>query len=151
MKSDQVRHVRRAAVAAGVGGLLVVGVLVFVPDEKKDAAAPPAPGPEGRALAAVTAGAPATRADLSALIRDREARVRAHPDDAKAWAVLGSAYVARGVQQADPSSYPLAERALDRALYGSAGGDGATPGAGTGSAGAVSPGTGSAPPAPSAP
>ncbi|WP_329457651.1 tetratricopeptide repeat protein [Streptomyces sp. NBC_01497] len=102
--------------AVGVGGLLVAGVLVFVPGTKHEA--PPLAGPEGRALTAVTAGAPAAVTDLAALIRDRTAWVGKHPDDARAWAVLGSAYVQRGVRQADPALFPKAQQALDRALAG---------------------------------
>lgn len=44
-----------------------------------------------------------------------EARVDANPDDWQAWAALGAAYVDRAKNGADPSAYPLAEAALDRA------------------------------------
>ncbi|GAA3737397.1 hypothetical protein GCM10023082_38270 [Streptomyces tremellae] len=119
MKQDrtrQSRQIKRAALAVGAGGLLVAGALVCVPDGKRGA--PPPSGPEARALDALSAGAPASGADLAALIRDREAWVGRHPGDARAWAVLGSAYVRRGVRQADPAAFPRAERALDRALAG---------------------------------
>ncbi|WP_158575835.1 tetratricopeptide repeat protein [Streptomyces corynorhini] len=112
MKAQQTRQIRRAALAAGVGAVLVAGVLVFVPDREREAA----PGPEERAMAAVGAGAPAAPADLAALIRDRETWLRAHPGDGAAWAVLGSAYVQRGEGLADPAYYPKAERALRRSL-----------------------------------
>ncbi|MFJ4922188.1 hypothetical protein [Streptomyces sp. NPDC088725] len=113
MKPEQVTQVRRAALAAAVGAVLVAGVLVFVPDKEPSRSAP---APEARAMAAVGAGAPASLPDLAALIRDREAWVRRHPKDAQAWAVLGSAYVDRGVRQADWASYPKAEQALRRSL-----------------------------------
>lgn len=114
MKTEQVKQVRRAALAAGVGAVLVVGVLVFVPD--KDEGSPPAAGPEARALAAADAGAPASPADLTALVHDKETRVREHPADDQAWAVLGSAYVESGKRRADPAFYPKAEVALRRSL-----------------------------------
>ncbi|MFF2526013.1 tetratricopeptide repeat protein [Streptomyces liangshanensis] len=145
MKTDQLKQVRRAALAAGVGGALVAGVLLLVPDRRAEPA--PAPGPEARAMAAVGAGAPAALPDLNALIRGRENRVRTHPEDAGAWAVLGSAYVERGVRRADPASFPQADRALRRSLQvlpGGAGGAGAGSGsgAGAGSGGAGSGGSG---------
>ncbi|MFF5568978.1 tetratricopeptide repeat protein [Streptomyces sp. NPDC012623] len=135
MKAEQTRQIRRAALAAGVGAVLVAGVLVFVPDPDREAAAP---GPEARAMAAVGAGAPAAPRDLAALIRDRETWVRAHPDDGAAWAVLGSAYVQHGVGLADPAYYPKAERALRRSLAvtepaaGRSSGDGESGGGGGG-------------------
>ncbi|MCF3965117.1 hypothetical protein L1885_26415, partial [Streptomyces fuscigenes] len=110
------RQVRRAAVAFGIGGVLIAGVLVFVPDKKHEP--PPLGGPEARALTAVTAGAPAAAADLDALVRDRTAWLRTHPADTHAWAVLGSAYVQKGVREADPGEFPRAQAALDRALGG---------------------------------
>ncbi|WP_329067816.1 tetratricopeptide repeat protein [Streptomyces sp. NBC_01429] len=113
MKAEQTRQIRRAALAAGVGAVLVAGVLLFVPDRDREAAAP---GPEARAMAAVGAGAPAAPTDLAALIRDRETWLRTHPDDGAAWAVLGSAYVQHGVGLADPAYYPKAEQALRRSL-----------------------------------
>ncbi|AXG82506.1 tetratricopeptide repeat protein [Streptomyces paludis] len=134
MKTEQtrrtgpIRQVRRAALAAGVGAVLVGGVLLFVPDRS---GGPAAPSPEARALAAVGAGAPAALPDLAALVRDREARVRDHPDDDGAWAVLGAAYVERGTGLGDPADYGKAEHALRRSLAvrpedaGAAGGPGA--------------------------
>ncbi|MFJ1597653.1 tetratricopeptide repeat protein [Streptomyces sp. NPDC088261] len=120
MKTDQLKRVRRAALATGVGGALVAGVLLVVPDRGAEPA--PALGPEARAMAAVGAGAPAALPDLAALVRDREDRVRTHPEDAGAWAVLGSAYVERGVRRADPAYFPKADRALRRSLQVAPGG-----------------------------
>ncbi|MFE2743192.1 tetratricopeptide repeat protein [Streptomyces scopuliridis] len=122
MKTEQVRQVRRTALAAGVGAALVGGVLLFVPDEERAA-----PGPEARAMAAVGVGAPAALSDLTALIRDRESWLRTHPEDGQAWAVLGSAYVERGVAAADPAYYPKADRALQRSLAVLPGGPGEGP------------------------
>ncbi|MFD7116971.1 tetratricopeptide repeat protein [Streptomyces sp. NPDC059922] len=132
MKTEQVRQVRRAALAVGVGAMLVGGVLLFVPDE--DGASQQ--GPEERARAAVGVGAPAALSDLTALIRERENWLRTHPEDGQAWAVLGSAYVERGVAAADPAYYPKADRALQRSLAVQPGGsgEGQSQGAGSGSA-----------------
>lgn len=121
MKSEQRRQIRRAVLAAGVGGALVAGVLLVVPDGDGEPARPPA-GPEARAMAAAGAGAPAALPDLTALIRDRERRVKGHPGDRQAWAVLGAAYVERGVRQADAAYYPRAEQALRRSLSVPSGG-----------------------------
>ncbi|WP_374404499.1 hypothetical protein [Streptomyces sp. 35G-GA-8] len=131
MKTEQVRQVRRAALAAGVGAVLVGGVLLFVPDDKGAAEL----GPEARAMAAVGAGAPAALSDLTALIRERESWLRTHPEDGQAWAVLGSAYVERGVAAADPAYYPMADRALQRSLAVTRGGSGEAPAKDTGSGG----------------
>ncbi|MFI6694964.1 tetratricopeptide repeat protein [Streptomyces sp. NPDC050433] len=113
MSTQHMRHIRRAALATGVGAVLVMGVLVFVPDGDQG---PPAPGPEERARAAVGAGAPASLPDVAALIRDREAWLRKNPKDAGSWAVLGAAYVERGGLRADTAYYPKAEQALRRSL-----------------------------------
>ncbi|TXL88855.1 tetratricopeptide repeat protein [Streptomyces sp. IB2014 016-6] len=113
MNTQHMRHIKRAALATGVGAVLVAGVLVFVPDRGEE---PPAPGPEARARAAVGAGAPAALKDVAALIRDREAWLRKNPRDAESWAVLGAAYVERGGLRADTAYYPKAERALRRSL-----------------------------------
>ncbi|MFD3520522.1 tetratricopeptide repeat protein [Streptomyces sp. NPDC058653] len=107
------RHIRKAALAVGVGAVLVAGVLVLVPDGDEK---PPPPGPEARARAAVGAGGPASLPDVAALIRDREAWLRKNPRDAGSWAVLGAAYVERGGLRADTAYYPKAERALRRSL-----------------------------------
>lgn len=79
---------------------------------------PAAPGPPGKAaaLSAVTAGVPAALPGLTELIADRERWVRAHPRDARAWAVLGAAYVERGRRTADPADLPAADRALRTSL-----------------------------------
>ncbi|WP_405664344.1 tetratricopeptide repeat protein [Streptomyces sp. RK9] len=106
---------RRALVAAVAGCAVLGGVLVLLPDRGEDSA-PPALGPAGRAAAAVGAGAPAAVPDLAVLIGEREAQVRARPGDDQSWAVLGSAYVERGLRTADSAYYPKAERALRTSL-----------------------------------
>ncbi|MFE2939089.1 tetratricopeptide repeat protein [Streptomyces sp. NPDC059255] len=115
MKKEQVRQVRRAALAAGVGAALVGGVLLFVPDRGEGSR--PAT-PVERALAAVSAGAPASLPDLDALILDREKWLRTHPEDSTAWAVLGAAYVERGEQRGDSTYFSKADQALQRSLKG---------------------------------
>ncbi|MET8689109.1 tetratricopeptide repeat protein [Streptomyces sp. NPDC004732] len=107
--------VKRVLIGSVAGSVVLGGVLVLLPpDDEK--AAPPALGPAGRAMAAVGAGAPAALPDLAALIGEREAHLRAHPGDDQSWAVLGSAYVARGVRRADVADFPKAERALNTSL-----------------------------------
>ncbi|MFE3824174.1 hypothetical protein [Streptomyces sp. NPDC059092] len=115
MKTEQVRQVRRAALAAGVGAALVGGVLLFVPDRGEGSRTPT---PQERALAAVSAGAPASLPDLDALIQDREKWLRTHPEDSTAWAVLGAAYVERGERRGDSAYYSKADEALRRSLKG---------------------------------
>jgi tetratricopeptide (TPR) repeat protein len=64
-------------------------------------------------------------------LRDARAAVRAAPDDADAYALLGEAYVAEARSTGDPSLYARAERALDAALRRDARSVGALVGAGT--------------------
>ncbi|MET7342107.1 tetratricopeptide repeat protein [Streptomyces sp. NPDC087866] len=106
---------RRAAFGMVAGAVLVTGAVVAVPDDDTDAA-PPVAGPVSRAMTATAAGSPASLADLTALIGDRQKWVGTHPSDAPAWAVLGSAYVERGRRAADPAYYTRAEQALKRSL-----------------------------------
>jgi tetratricopeptide (TPR) repeat protein len=113
MKKERATRIRRAALAAGVGAALAAGAFLFVPDMSEDERPS---GPEARAMAAVGAGAPAAPQDLTALIRDRESWLRGHPEDEKAWALLGAAYVDQGVRRADSAYYPKAEQALLRSL-----------------------------------
>ncbi|MFV0135735.1 tetratricopeptide repeat protein [Streptomyces sp. HMX87] len=109
------RRIRRALVASAAGGAVLGGVLVVSPWER-ESAPPPAPGPAAQARSAVAAGAPAALSDLAVLVGEQEARVRARPGDAGAWAVLGTAYVEQGRRTADAGQYPRAERALRNAL-----------------------------------
>ncbi|GGX27875.1 hypothetical protein GCM10010353_48860 [Streptomyces chryseus] len=104
------------AVLAGVAVLVVAGVLTA---QWLGERPPPAPGPVGRAMAAVEAvgaGAPASPADLTALIGERESWLRAHPEDERSWSVLGSAYLERGRWTADANDFPRAEMALRHSL-----------------------------------
>ncbi|MGW4021239.1 tetratricopeptide repeat protein [Streptomyces sp. NPDC005009] len=108
------RRVRRRALFASVAGCAVLGgVLVLLP---RGQAAPPAPDPGARALAAVTSGVPAALPDLEALVEERERRVRKRPGDAETWAVLGAARVEQGLRLADPAYWPRAEKALRTSL-----------------------------------
>ncbi|MGW2741960.1 tetratricopeptide repeat protein [Streptomyces sp. NPDC001450] len=112
------RWPRRVLVTACVCGVAAGAALMLMPAEPHRRAAPPAPGPRAQAraqaqtLAAVTSGMPAALPELAALIGQQESRVRAQPRDARAWAVLGSAYLEQGRHSADAASYPKAERAL---------------------------------------
>ncbi|MFJ4952199.1 tetratricopeptide repeat protein [Streptomyces sp. NPDC088760] len=120
------RVLRRVLVAALAGGVVVGSALVLLPEEPRPhrPAPPPAAGPraqpqtqaQAQALTTVTYGVPAALPGLTALIGRQEQRVRAQPRDARAWAVLGSAYVARGRRAGDAADYPRAERALRTSL-----------------------------------
>lgn len=112
------RAVRRVLIAAVAGCAVLGGALALWPWERATAPRPvaPAPAPGAQALTAVTSGVPAALPDLAMLIAGREARVRAHPEDARSWAVLGTAYVEQGRRTADASNYPRAERALRTSL-----------------------------------
>ncbi|GAA1893627.1 tetratricopeptide repeat protein [Streptomyces durmitorensis] len=107
--------VRRVLIASVAGCVVLGGVLVLRPGSGGKAA-PPALGPAGRAMAAAGAGAPAALPDLTVLIGEREAHVRKHPGDDQSWAVLGAAYVERGLRTADSAYYPKAEEALRTSL-----------------------------------
>ncbi|MEU1278235.1 tetratricopeptide repeat protein [Streptomyces sp. NPDC005805] len=104
---------KNAAVGTLAGATLVAGVVLLAPGWG-DGDRPG--GPAARALAAAGAGAPAAPADLAALITHHEDRVRDRPEDARAWAELGAAYVERGVRAGDTGLFPKAERALGRSL-----------------------------------
>lgn len=106
---------RRVLLTSVAGCLVLGGVVMLLPDGDKKAA-PPALGPAGRAMAAAGAGAPAALPDLTVLIGEREAQVRRHPGDDESWAVLGAAYVERGLRTADSAYYPKAEEALRTSL-----------------------------------
>ncbi|MGV9878352.1 tetratricopeptide repeat protein [Streptomyces sp. NPDC003006] len=114
-KSSVRRSAKRALVASVAGAVVLGAAHVLVPMDR-GAGKPPALGPAGRALAAVGSGAPASLPDLAALIGERETHLRAHPGDDHSWAVLGSAYVARGARTADFAYYPKAEQALRTSL-----------------------------------
>jgi tetratricopeptide (TPR) repeat protein len=63
------------------------------------------------ATAATKARAVATSARIASL----ESAVRAAPSDGRQWLALGSAYVRRAYETADPAFYPRAESSLSRA------------------------------------
>ncbi|MER6355151.1 tetratricopeptide repeat protein [Streptomyces sp. NPDC001634] len=108
------RTVRRALLASLMGSAVLGGVLVLLPAGEEEAV--PAPGAVARARAAVSAGVPAALPDLAAFVADRETYLRNRPGDARAWALLGAAYVERGARTADAGNYPRAERALRTSL-----------------------------------
>ncbi|MEU9479693.1 tetratricopeptide repeat protein [Streptomyces sp. NPDC048191] len=115
------RWPRRLLVTALVGALAAAAVWLPPPagrQRRHASVRPPAAGPRAQApaLTAVTPGVPATLPQLAALIGRQERRVRSRPRDARAWAVLGSAYVERGRRTADPADYPRAEQALRTSL-----------------------------------
>ncbi|MEV5957810.1 tetratricopeptide repeat protein [Streptomyces sp. NPDC051987] len=120
------RVTRRLLVVALAGAVAAGGTLLLRPREPHRAAPAPAAGPRAQAAAraaalaaaqtAVLNGLPAALPDLTALIGAREARVRAQPKDATAWAALGAAYLERARRTADTGDYPRAEHALQTSL-----------------------------------
>ncbi|MGW3957502.1 tetratricopeptide repeat protein [Streptomyces sp. NPDC004752] len=107
------RRVLVTLVTTGVAGTAgYVGMLMLLPPPQRPPDRPPAPAPGPPALTAVTTGVPAALPDLTALIGDRERYLRTHRQDARAWAVLGTAYVERGRRTADAVDFPKAETAL---------------------------------------
>lgn len=126
------RVLRRLLVGSLAGGAAAGAVLLLWPQHPapRGAAARPAAGSRAQGAAqakaqaaaqaatqtAVLDGLPAALPDLTSLIGARESRVRAQPKDARAWAVLGAAYVERARRTADTADYPRAERALQTSL-----------------------------------
>jgi tetratricopeptide (TPR) repeat protein len=115
-------RVRRRLLTASVAGCAVLGGVLMLLPRDGSPGGPAAPAPGARALAAVTTGVPAAMPDLAVLIGEREAHLRKHPEDAESWAVLGAAYVERGLRTANPAYYPRAEKALRTALRAKAAG-----------------------------
>ncbi|MFS8201869.1 tetratricopeptide repeat protein, partial [Streptomyces sp. CWNU-52B] len=115
MESGKTGNPASGVVAWAVAGCFVLGcVLMALPSGHRGP--PAAPGPVARAVSALQVGAPASLPDLVALIRDREAHLRAHPGDVRSWAELGAAYVERGERTAEPGYFPKAEKALGTSL-----------------------------------
>ncbi|GAA3769634.1 tetratricopeptide repeat protein [Streptomyces phyllanthi] len=102
--------------AAVAGCAVLGGVLVLLPPDVWQSRPWSAPGPPERARVAVGAGAPAARSALTVRIDEQEARVRARPKDARAWAALGTAYGERGRRTGVVADFPKAERALQTSL-----------------------------------
>jgi tetratricopeptide (TPR) repeat protein len=65
-------------------------------------------------VAPSAAARPASRTDR--MVESLQLRLRARPDDQKAYAQLGAAYLQKARESGDPAYYPLAEAALSRAL-----------------------------------
>ncbi|WP_330458101.1 tetratricopeptide repeat protein [Streptomyces sp. NBC_00820] len=124
------RWARIVLVSALVTGAAAGAMLVLLPSERPAEQPPalprgagagvrppvPAAGPPAQVLTAVVSGVPAALPDLVSLIGREESAVRARPRDARAWAVLGTAYVRQGRLTADAANYPKAERALRTSL-----------------------------------
>ncbi|MFD8424291.1 tetratricopeptide repeat protein [Streptomyces sp. NPDC059466] len=109
------RAARRALIGGVAGCAVFGGVMVLLPSGGFTPT-PPAPGPVAGAMTAVAAGMPVSLRELTALVGDRETYLRAHPRDARSWAVLGTAYVEQGRRTATPGFFPKAERALRTSL-----------------------------------
>ncbi|WP_037639504.1 tetratricopeptide repeat protein [Streptomyces bicolor] len=113
---DRRPRVRRRVLIASVAGCAVLGGLLTLLPWGSGGGRAPASAPGSQALTAVTTGVPAALPDLAVLIDEHEAHLRTHPRDAKAWAVLGAAYVELGRRTAEPENYPKAEKALRASL-----------------------------------
>jgi tetratricopeptide (TPR) repeat protein len=101
------------AIAAGLAVVVfVVGALG--PGWSRDAKS--SRGPAVRAHADAFLGPAPAAGSLDASIASLESRLEAAPDDWKASAALGIAYVQRARITADPSTYPLAQVVLARSL-----------------------------------
>ena len=109
------RSGRWVLVGALAGSVVLGGALAWWPWERT-APRPPAPAPGAQALTALASGVPVGLPELGVLIGAREARVRARPEDALSWAVLGAAYVERGRRTGDAADFPRAEEALRTSL-----------------------------------
>ncbi|MDX3310704.1 tetratricopeptide repeat protein [Streptomyces sp. ME08-AFT2] len=109
---------RRLSVGSLVGCLMVGGgVLMCLPGEGPAERGAPVPAPGAQAGSAVRAGVAAALSDLAVLVEERERAVRERPQDARSWAVLGTAYLEQGRRTADVAVlYPKAERALRTSL-----------------------------------
>ncbi|MFI5871996.1 tetratricopeptide repeat protein [Streptomyces sp. NPDC051445] len=110
---------RRWALVGSLVGCLALGggVVLGLSGGEPAVRRAPGPAPGAQAGTAVRTGVPAALPDLAVLIGQRESRVRAHPRDARSWAVLGTAYVEQGRRTADAAAlYPKAERALRTSL-----------------------------------
>ncbi|MEU0964606.1 tetratricopeptide repeat protein [Streptomyces sp. NPDC005917] len=72
----------------------------------------------GTPMASSSAVSPALLAagDLETSIASLQAHLRTQPKDSDGWATLGLAYVEQARTKGDPSRYPQAEKALERAL-----------------------------------
>ncbi|WP_069773392.1 lipopolysaccharide assembly protein LapB [Streptomyces sp. LUP30] len=111
------RFRRRLLVGSLVGCLALGGGALMCLSGDGPAGRAPVAAPGAQAGSAVRAGTPAALADLAELVDERESRVRAHPRDARSWAVLGAAYLEQGRRTADVAAlYPKAERALRTSL-----------------------------------
>jgi tetratricopeptide (TPR) repeat protein len=110
MRARAVPIVTAAALAVVV---FVVGALgPRAPEAPGARAGSTAIGASGDAFLVPTSGGGSLDAAIAAL----ESRLGAAPDDWRASAALGIAYVQQGRVTADPSAYPLAQRALRHSL-----------------------------------
>ncbi|MBN0045857.1 tetratricopeptide repeat protein [Streptomyces actuosus] len=115
-KGARPRAWRRWALIASLAGCLVLGLVLMCLPPDRSATRPSVPAAGAQARAALTAGAPAALPDLAVLVEEQEAVVRRRPEDAGAWALLGTAYVELGRRTAEAGSFPEAEQALRASL-----------------------------------
>lgn len=113
------RRRMRGAAALLIGSLLTAVALtagaILIPGSPEPGPAALSTGSYGTASGAGSYGIAPT-GDLAKAVEGLQARLRRLPKDYVAWAELGSAYVQRSRQTADPSYYPKAEQAIARSL-----------------------------------
>ncbi|MEV6650676.1 tetratricopeptide repeat protein [Streptomyces sp. NPDC051219] len=106
----------RKARAGGV--FLLAGATALALTATALAVGGPDPAPPA-ARTAPAADAPLDRlgaGDLARGVRDLQAHLRSQPEDAGAWATLGTAYVEQARTGGDPTRYPQAAKAFARSL-----------------------------------
>ncbi len=110
---------RTKKTAVGVAAAAVVAVAGLLGGILADGSGPSAPAPTIQERAAEPSAqilAGFSPGDTTSLVKKLEATVSASPKDGESLALLGLAYEQRARETGDPSFYPLAEKALDRAL-----------------------------------
>ncbi len=115
MQSRTRRHAAAAATALGVLLLLATTITVVVGDGAAAPSAGAAPSPASTP-AAPAATPPAGTDSLSKSIANAQSALKLKPNDADAWATLGSDYVQQGRITADPTYYPKSQAALARSI-----------------------------------
>lgn len=116
MRARTRRRAAVAAVAVGVLGLLGATVTVVARDGAGVPPAGPASASSSSSSSLSSASVAAGTGSLSGRIAAAQAALQLKPNDADAWAALGSDYVEQARVTADPTYYPKSETALHRSM-----------------------------------
>lgn len=108
-------HRSRISVTVRAACAIVVVTAVGAVTTSTIAGATKTPSPTPSSSTAVSARSTELPNDPAARLKALEQRTTANPTDGKAWKDLATAYTRRAYETADPSYYPLATGALDRA------------------------------------